>query len=254
MLSAPLLYCRIDGLGPRLVLLHPVGLDLTCFDPLVPLLSDRFQVLRPDARGHGRSPEAPAGWTLRDYAADVHALLESMGSAPAVIVGFSFGGMVAQELALAYATDVAALVLGGCPATLSEQARRTMAERGELAERQGMAAVVEETLARWFTDRFRESGGAEPARQRLLAGSVAGWAAAWRAISGLDTAARLPRISVPTLCLAGDADRSVPPGVLEDLAGQIPNSRFVVLHEAPHMFFIEQPRATASAIAAFVEA
>jgi len=247
-----LLHYRIDGSGPPIVLLHPVGLDLTCFDALVPLLSDRFRIVRVDARGHGRSPEAQTGWTLRDYATDVHILLAELEFAPATIVGFSFGGMVAQELALTYATDVTALVLGACPATLSEQARQTMTERGALAEREGMAAVVEETLARWFTDGFRQGGGAEPARQRLLAGSVTGWAAAWQAISELETAARLSQICVPALCLAGEVDRSVPPAALEALAGGIPQGRFLAIREAPHLFFIEVPRATASAIAAFL--
>ena len=100
-MPAILLNYRLDGAGPRIVLLHPIGLDLTFFDALVVELSPLFQILRFDLRGHGESPllQTDAAPRLEDFAGDVHALLHHLRYIPAAVIGFSLGGMVAQTLA-----------------------------------------------------------------------------------------------------------------------------------------------------------
>jgi len=247
-----MLHYRLEGAGRRLLLLHPVGLDLTCFDALTRLLAPRHQVLRVDLRGHGRSPMTGEVVALRDYAADADELMTRLDFAPAAVAGFSFGGMVAQWLALAHPASVSALVLGACPSTLTSDMRAALAERGALAERLGMAAVADATLARWFTDDFRARGEAEAVRQRLLTMNAAAWAAAWRAMAELDTSPRLASIRAPTLCLAAECDRSVAPAALHAMAAAIPGAQYDVVAGAPHMLFLEQPGAVAAAITRFI--
>jgi len=248
-----LLHYRIDGDGPRVVLLHPVGLDLSCFDALVTELGSRYRILRMDLRGHGRSRSMPGASGLRDYVDDIHAVLNGLAFAPAIVAGFSFGGMLAQLLALEYPNDVHALVISACPSTLTDEARTIIAERGARAEREGMAAVADATMERWFTPSFRQQGGDGPTRRRLLSADVMGWAQAWRAMAAIETAPRLASIDVPTLCLAGEVDVSSPPHVVEAIARGIPGSRFAIVSGAPHMLFIEQPHAVAAAIADFLD-
>lgn len=247
------LHHRIDGAGPPLVLLHPVGLDLTFFDPIVADLGQRFRVLRADLRGHGQSPMQPATG-FEDYAGDLHALLARLDWPPAAIAGFSFGGMVAQEIALRHPRDVRALALAACASTFPPDIRPAIVERGALALREGMAAVVEPTLARWFSPSFRARGDDAPARARLLANDVEGWATAWRVMAGLDTAPRLHAIASPTLCLAAEQDLSAPPPILEAMAARIPGARFEVVSQAGHMLFIEQPAAVSAALTRFLDA
>jgi 3-oxoadipate enol-lactonase len=247
-----LLHHRIEGHGPVLALLHPVGLDLTFLDPVAAALKNRFTVLNIDLRGHGESPKSPPAASLEDYAGDVHALLEGLGLGPAAAVGFSFGGMVAQTLALNYPADVSALAICACPCTLSPQSREIAAQRGADAERGGMAAVLEATLDRWFNQKFRSAGGDAPARARLLADDVSGWAQAWRAIAKIDTLPHLGGIRLPALCLAGELDKSSPPSVVKTIADAIPGARFTVLADAPHMLFIEQPREVARIVGDFL--
>jgi len=246
------LHHRIEGTGPKVVLLHPVGLDLTFFDPLVANLVSQFQILRMDQRGHGRSPASDDPRSLSDYARDIHNLLTDVAFRPAVIVGFSFGGMLAQTVALEYPADARALVISACPSTLTEASRQVMAERGALAQREGMAAVVEATMERWFTPVFRASPASAPVRRRLLTANVRAWAQAWSAIAQIDTAPRLASIRVPTLCLAGEADLAAPPHVVEAIAKGIPGACFELIHGAPHMLFIERPYAVALAMASFL--
>jgi 3-oxoadipate enol-lactonase len=251
-MASVLLNHQIDGSGRPVVLLHPVGLDLSFMQPLAAALSQRYLVIRVDLRGHGGSPIAPSAQTLADYADDVHALLVRLGCAPAAVVGFSFGGMLAQVMALSYPTAVNALVISACPSTLTDESRIVVAGRGAQAEGDGMAAVVETTLERWFTDAFRQRGGDRPTRQRLLTDDVEGWAQAWRAMAAIHTAPQLASIKVPTLCLAGECDRSSPPPVVEAIANAVPGARFLVIPGAPHMLFIERPGEVAKAIEDFL--
>jgi 3-oxoadipate enol-lactonase len=252
VVAVPLLHYRIDGTGPRVVLLHPVGLDLTCFDPLVGALAREFTVLRVDLRGHGKSAfrEAPA--TLDAYADDVHRLLHHLDWAPAAVIGFSFGGMLAQVLALSHPGDVSALVIAACASTLTAEGRTALALRGETAERLGMAAVVDATLQRWFSQAFRDHGADRVVREQLLAMDPRAWASAWRAISGVNTRPRLAAITAPTLCLAGGDDVSAPPDTVHVIADSINGARFEVLDNAAHMFFIEHPQSVVVILAEFL--
>lgn len=251
-MTAPALHHQIEGSGPHVVLLHPVGLDLTFLAPVAAELRRNFTVLSVDLRGHGRSPASSPATSLDDYADDVHALLAKLAFAPAAVAGFSFGGMVAQHLALKYPQDVSALAICACPSTLKPESRVIAAERGAQAERSGIATVLEATLDRWFTPEFRAGGAAEPARARLLSANVAAWGQAWRAMAAIDTADRLAAIRVPTLCLAGEFDKSSPPDVVAAIAERIAGARFAVVAGAPHMLFIEQPQAVARVIGDFL--
>jgi 3-oxoadipate enol-lactonase len=251
-LMPPRLHHRIDGQGRRVLLMHPVGLDLTFFDAVAGDLARDHRVLRVDLRGYGGSTGLPPATSLDDYVDDVHRLLHEIDFAPAAAVGLSFGGMIAQVLAVNHPEDLDALVPCACASTFPPEGREVMRQRAVEAERGGMEAVLEATLSRWFTEGFRARGGAEPARQRLLSDEVASWAANWRAIAGLDIAPRLHEIRVPTLCIAGEADVASPPGMVAAIAERIPDARYTVMPGAPHMLFIEQPEAFAALVRGFL--
>lgn len=232
---------QLDGQGPAVLLLHPVGLDLTWWEAQVEALRSEFQVLRLDFRGHGESAIASPPYTLVDFANDAHALLEALRLAPAHVVGLSLGGMVAQALALEFPADVRSLVLANTLCTLPAAARQAMRARGEAAEQGGMAAVVQPTLERWFTTGFLHSPLVAHCRQRLLANDVGAWAATWRAIAELDTLPRLAEIRAPTLVTTGDADVSTPVPAARVIAEHIPGAILKVIPDAPHMAPYERP-------------
>lgn len=238
--SARIFY-EMDGDGPTVCLLHPVGLDSGCWGAQVAALAPRFQVLRVDLRGHGRSDTPPPPYSLSDFGADVHTLLRQLCVAPAHVIGLSLGGMVAQVLALEHPADVRSLVLADTNSALPPEARRAMVERGEAARRGGMSSVLDSTLTRWFTPGFMGSAIVAETCKRLLADNVEGWAAAWRAISELDTEPRLPEIRVPTLVIIGENDLSVPVSRARAMADRIPGAAFHVVPGAPHMAPLECP-------------
>jgi 3-oxoadipate enol-lactonase len=71
-------------------------------------------------------------------------------------------------------------------------------------------------------------------------------------MAAIDTSARLGAIRVPTLCVAGELDKSSPPDIVAAIAERIAGARFAVIPAAPHMLFIEQPRAVAHVIGDFL--
>lgn len=235
-----------------MLLLHPVGLDLTFFDALVANLQDSFAILRADANGHGGTRETEGPATLEAYTDDIHQTLVALGWLPTAVVGFSFGGMLAQTLALTYPDDVQSLVVAACASTFAPDTRAQIEERGRVAVTDGMAAVVESTLARWFSESFLHSKAVDRVRTRLLNDQPASWARAWKAIASVDTAPRLAAIHVPTLCLAGGADRSAAPAVVQAIATKIPAAEFKIIPGASHMMFIEQPDNVAAMIDRFL--
>jgi len=243
---------ELGGRGPFVVLLHPVGLDLTFLAPVAEILRNEFTVLTVDQRGHGKSPASAPAHSLVDYADDLHALLTRLALTPVAIVGFSFGGMVAQELALKYSQDVSALVVCASRASLPTAARDIARARGDDARQRGMGEVLEATLDRWFTPAFRASGKEGTAKARLLSDNVEGWAQAWYAMAAVDTLPRLGSIRAPTLCLAGELDKSSPPETMKEMAAAIPDARYAELKGAPHMLFREQPEATARIVGDFL--
>ena len=191
------LHHEIGGSGPRVALLHPVGLDLTFVAPIAEILRKDFSVLTVDQRGHGNSTAAIPANSLEDYADDLYSLFAEIDFAPAAIVGFSFGGMVAQAFALKYPKAIHALVICACTSTQTPQTREIARARGDDARRDGMATVLDATLDRWFTPAFRATGKDEAARRRLLTDDVEGWAQAWYAMGDIHTLPRLPSIRIP---------------------------------------------------------
>ncbi len=246
------LYYEVEGDGQPVLLLHPIGLDLTCWDAQVAALVPGFRVLRVDLRGHGRSQVPRAPYSLAGMAGDAHGLLQTLQIGAAHVIGLSLGGMVAQVLALEHPDDVRSLVLADTVSTLTPEARAAILERGAAARRGGMAAVLDTTLARWFTQGFLQAPVARRCRERLLADDVEGWAGAWQAISEVETQPRLKDIRVPTLVIAGEADVSAPPARAEAMAAAIPGARLHIVPGAPHMLPLEQPAAFNAAVLDFL--
>jgi 3-oxoadipate enol-lactonase len=242
----------VEGAGRSVLLLHPVGIDLSFLAPLAALLAKHYRVMRMDLRGHGGSPLMPLAHDLGDFADDVHDTLAHSGFGPCAVVGFSFGGMVAQTLALRHAADVSALIPCAGPCTQTPEGRIVAASRGTDALERGMGVVLEAAMDRWFTPAFRASGGADAAEKYLRERDPCGWAQGWKAIAAIDTLPHLPQVCVPTLCIAGELDKSSPPEKVKMIADAVPGAQFRVVAGAPHMLFIEQPEAVAQEIIAFL--
>lgn len=240
------------GSGPLLLLLHPVGLDGNFWGDLPAQLARNYTVITVDTRGHGRSPDAARPAQIATYTNDVIALLEQIDAGPAILLGVSFGGMIAQQVAIARPDVVAGLIACACPGAIPAAAQSAILQRGVDAEVGGMAAIVQPTLERWFTPAFMAAPEVEAVRQRLLANSSSNWAAAWEGVAGHDALAGLANFTGPTLVVVGDRDAATSLEAAQALANAAPNARLVVIPGAPHILQLESAPAFAAVIAAFL--
>ena len=240
------------GGGPRSYSCIRWGLDGSTWDEVAARFEPRFTTVLVDLPGHGRSPRLADGAKIPEYADAVKGALDDLGLTRPIVVGGSFGGMIALTLALNNPESVKGLIISACPHSTPAADRGLVAKRGEDGFAGGMASVVEATLTRWFTPGFRDSAIVQDYRLRLLADNVAGWKAGWYAISTYDVRARLAELKVPVLCVAGRDDASVPLPVMQDMAAEIPGARIMIIEKGPHMLHIEQPDAFSNSIAGFL--
>ena len=245
--------------GPRggapVVLVHPVGLDLSYWDRQIEALCDEHDVVAFDLPGHGSSPGSPADWTL-DQAAEVLAqVVRGTGSDSAHLVGLSVGGMISQALALAQPDLVRSMTLIDTAAAFSEEGRAGMRARAGMARSGGMAAVVLSTLQRWFTPEtvVRRPDLIDRVTKTLLADDPLVHAAMWDMISALDLVSQLHRISCPTLILVGEHDPSSPPAAARVLQENITGSEMHVIPGASHMAPLETPGMINGHLQAFLD-
>lgn len=226
---------------PVVVLLGSLGSDRSMWDAQVSDLSIDHTVVAVDHRGHGASEVVPGPCTVADLAADVLALLDSLGIGGFHVVGLSLGGAVAQWLAVNEPARVQSSALLCTAAKFGEPSG--WVERAAAVREGGVAAVADAVVARWITPARAE---AEPElvaelREMVLGTATEGYAAACDALSGWDNRADLGRITCPTLVVAGDEDPSTPPEVLREIADGVPGSTFVTLSPAAHVPTVEIP-------------
>ncbi|MEW9612579.1 alpha/beta fold hydrolase [Shinella sp. S4-D37] len=249
------LHYQARGVGPAIVLLHPVGLRGAFWDPVIDGLEDRFRVISPDLRGHGGSDVPATDFTLEDMAQDVIDLIEAVGAPPAVVCGCSLGGMLAQAVTIAAPQLVRGMVVISAGHDRDEAGRKAVLARAQAA-RAGMPAILETTMGRWFSEEVTRSDPAMVAKVRawLLEDDPVVHSRCWQAMAFLDHAAGLGTIRVPALAIAATGDKSVAPAVMQDLAARIAGADYKEIVGAGHLSPLERPNEIAAMLRAFAEA
>ncbi|MFI5414448.1 MAG: alpha/beta fold hydrolase [Candidatus Lutacidiplasmatales archaeon] len=232
-----------SGSGPVVVLVHGFSLDLRMWDAQMPALLPRFQVLRYDMRGFGRS-DLPSG----PYRAidDLRALLDHLEVAKVHLVGLSAGGLVALQFAVQYPDRVGRLVLvdSSLDGFKWSQDFSESWERMELAARtEGVAAGRRQWLAHPLFAPARES---PTVRDRLsdIVGEYSGWHLVHEEFAkGVKPPAseRLASIRAPTLVMVGERDLPDFREISLRLGKGIPGARLVVVPGSGHMLNMEAP-------------
>lgn len=247
------IYWRLDGAAdkPVLVLLNSIGCDLSLYDAVAPYLLPAFRLLRIDTRGHGASDAPADDYSLDLLADDVLAAMDAAGVARAGVCGVSLGGMIAMQLALRAPDRVEAMVLACTSAAMDVAAWDA---RIATVRSQGMAAVTEMALGRFFSDAFRvqHSETVDTVRAGLLTTSPDGYSGCGAAIRDMDLLNRLPLIAVPTLVIGGHRDVSTPfEGHGDRIAAAIPGAQVAMLNTA-HLPCLEAPSTFAGAVRDFL--
>ena len=248
------LYWRQDGSAGKhgLLLLNSIGTDMGLWDRVVPLLAERFRIIRMDTRGHGASDAPDGPYTLDLLAEDACSVLDAAGLLSAFVCGVSLGGMIAMRLALKAPDRVGKLVLACTSAQLDRAAWQA---RIDTVLQSGPAAIVDLAMQRFFCERFRKTHPeiVEPIRTAFLAANSKGYAGCCAAIRDMALLSALPQIRVPTLVIAGTRDVTTPfEGHGNAIAKAIPGVQATLI-DAAHLACLEAPSAFASAVAKFLD-
>jgi 3-oxoadipate enol-lactonase/4-carboxymuconolactone decarboxylase len=238
--------------APIVVFSTSVGATLEMWDRQVGAFADRFRVLRYDTRGHGRSQVVEGRTSIEDLADDLAGLLDALGIAKAHLVGLSLGGMTGQALALRRPEKLKSLVLMATSAYVPPAEAWT--QRAATVRTQGMGAVADVVMGRWFTRAFKERAPEMVAetRRRFVANDANGYAICCEAIRDMDLRPAIAAIRTPILILAGADDPATPVAMMEDIRLRIPDAEMVIVPRAAHLLNIEQPEVVNAHIGAFL--
>jgi 3-oxoadipate enol-lactonase len=241
-----------------IVLLHSLLFDGGMWDPCVGPLSELGRVVVIDGPGHGKS-EVPPRFSLEDHAEALVDVFRELKIPRAVLVGLSWGGMLAMRVAIAHPTHVAAMALldtsadaEGFPATLKYRLLVALARRFGLPE----SLMRRQVAPLMFCERtLRERPElVDQAARRVNGFPREGVARASLAvvIQRTSVLARLDGVHVPTLVMCGRDDRATTPDHSEAIASHVKGARLVWIEDSGHMSAIEQPEAVNATLVPFV--
>ena len=236
------IHYTIEGEGPWVTMSHSLACNLHMWDDQMSALTGTYKVLRYDTRGHGHS-SAPSGeYTLDELADDAKALLDALNIKQTHWVGLSMGGMIGQTFALKYPGVFSSMVLADTSSRRPPDAAKMWGDRIRIAQEQGMEALVESTLARWFTEPYRASRKDVMKRigNDIRNPPAAGYIGCSLAISRIDLLDRLDEIKCPVLIMVGDQDHGTPPEMAHAIHEKLPGSELKIISSAAHLSNIEQ--------------
>jgi 3-oxoadipate enol-lactonase len=224
--------------GPSLVLIHGWNLDgEMTFHRIVPALAERFRVIMPDLRDHGKTDWPRGRFEIEDLADDVAATLDALGVEGATVFGYSMGGMVAQCLADRHPRHVARLVLAATAARPIPQ-RRALTRVAFWLGR-AIARVSRQEAATITSDVLIRSGAIEPAHLRwMYAALMRRDATLYYEVGGaiwrFDATGWVGSLAMPAMVVIPTRDQVVPPEAQRELAALLPDPKVVEISGGRH--------------------
>ena len=262
----PLPSVEVDGLrvaysrtgrGPQLILLHGILSDSRAWQPQIDRLSEDFTVVAWDAPGAGQSSDPPESIGAGGYADCLANFIGALKLGSAHVLGLSWGGVLAQELYRRHPGLVSSLILadtyagwrGSLPDSVCDERLAGCLRESEMP--------ADEFVPAWLPGLLSPNASPE-----MVDGVVrimsefhpAGYRAMALGLAETDTRALLPRITVPTLLLWGDADKRSSLDVARSMHEAIPTAKLVVIPDAGHGSNVEQPARFNTEVRAFCSA
>lgn len=248
---------QVDGPegAPWLIFSNSLATNLTMWDDQARELKQAYRVLRYDQRGHGGS-DAPAGrYTFELLMADVIALMDALGIKKTHFAGLSMGGATALGLAETHPDRFDRIIVCDSPCQSTPVSTQQWEERIVVAQKQGMDALVEPTVGRWFPPETLKANPPhiDKVRKMVRSTQVNGFIGCAAALANHDYAAAVATVKRPVLFMAGEKD-GVTPVAMRKLSAALPGSRYVELPGAGHISNMDQPEGFTWTITDFLKA
>lgn len=248
---------RVHGSGDPLVLIMGYGSTMNLWEPeLIRMLSSRYTVILFDNRGMGKSEAGRSAFTIGQFADDTAGLMDALGIPRAHLLGWSMGGLIAEEVALRHPAKVNKLVLyaAHCDAGLfppPPEVLRKLTDRSGTPEEQGMRFISLLFPSEWLESHservrevfFRPMGTIPPETLVQQSRAIGAWKGACDRLGG---------ITSPTLVIAGADDLLVPSRNARYLAGAIPGAELVLKENSGHGLMFQHPLWFSEAVCGFL--
>ena len=248
------LYVATEGpaSAPALMLSNSLGTDLHLWDAQAAQWAKSFHVIRYDRRGHGRSSLGNAPHTIETYGLDALSIMDALGLDAVHWCGLSMGGMVGQWLAATRPNRIDKLVLSNTSAHFADKQRWN--DRIAAIRDKGLRPLADSVMNLWFTPGFRARAPETVAAmvEMFNATPVDGYLAACEAIRDMDHRNLLPKITAPTLIIAGQHDPSTPLDMAEVMRAGIRGAALMVL-DAAHIANVERPDLYTETVLTFLQ-
>ena len=244
---------QVDGdrAAPALLLINSIGSTREMWARQMPAFTTTYRVIRYDARGHGLSSVSRGAYTLEQLGRDALAVLDAARAETAHVCGISLGGLTAQWLGLHAMDRVRSLVLANTAARIGTIESWT--ERMELVREQGMSAVAEMAMPRWFSPPFhaRDPETVHTFRSMVQSCPVDGYLGCCAALRDADLRDRIAGITSPALLVASSADTATPPEGLHFIRERIRGAQLVTF-DSGHLSNVECAEEFSAAVLDFL--
>jgi len=241
------------GKGRPVIIAHGLSGNLKVMYPIKKMLAGGYQVIMYDSRGHGKS-DKPASYTLEDHANDLIGLMDVLGLEKASIIGFSMGSYIAAAAAAKAPKRIEKLILMGTkgegttssverilrekgldPATVQGMKMNLALSSSTFSPKTGLIKKALTMLPQWMQPLTPEQKAAEN-----------------KALENFNLFTEYPKITAPTLVIAGQLDGINPPHLGKAVSEAIPGAQYKVIEKASHMMFVEKKKAVRNAILDFL--
>jgi 3-oxoadipate enol-lactonase len=238
--------------GPVLMLSNSLGTDLHMWDAQAGAFTQRFRLVRYDRRGHGKSGVPVGPYTMERLGRDALAIADGLGLTKFDWCGLSMGGMEGMWLAANAPARINRLILSNTSSHYPDPGywnERIAAIRAS----GGPAALADRIAGLWFSQEFRARApmAVAPLKAMLAATPMEGYIACCEAIRDMDHRDLLPRITAPTLVIAGRHDQATPVAAAQFIHNRIAGSSLTIL-DAAHIANVEQPSTYSEVVLRFL--
>ncbi|MFM9883968.1 MAG: alpha/beta fold hydrolase [Burkholderiales bacterium] len=230
------------GAGPALVFFHGLGWSHALWAGAFDRYADRYRVIAGDTRGHGDSGKPPGPYSIAQFAEDWTRALESMNVRDAILIGFSQGGMIAQQMAVSAPDHFMGLFLACTSCAANAAGFANMEARIKAMQSEGPEAAARVALGSVFSEAYQ---AAHPAQTEQFirwraAADQPSLVAAMLATKGYDVRAGLATLRMPTRIVCAGADSLTPPARVAAVAQGLGVPMHTIAGSG-HMVQIERP-------------
>jgi 3-oxoadipate enol-lactonase len=230
---------EIDGVGPPVLMVHGLGGTTNFYQVQAQALAERFQVIRVDSAGAGRSPVSNQ-ISIGSHAGDLAVLLEQLGVSGAAVIGHSMGTLVVRTLAAQHPALVSRLVLLGAVAEPADAARQAQRDRAATLRKDGTAAVAPGVVANALSETTRRDKPEVAAfvRELIMRQDPEGYARNCEALAAATDPGPVDP-GLPLLLITGSDDKTGPPEVSQAIASAHGSATVTVIDGIGHWTALE---------------